>query len=53
LSGEKPFVVRFIFSEQQRHLAFARKDQFTKQRMRHRNRTRARNCLDLPEVWGE
>ena len=42
LPGEKPLVVCFVLGEEQRHLAFAGKDEFTQQRMRRRNRTRAR-----------
>ena len=51
LPGEKPLVVRFVLGEEQRHLAFAGKDEFTQQRMRCRDRARARRCLDLLEVW--
>ena len=51
LPGEKPLVVRCVIGEEQRHLAFAGKDELTQQRMGCRNRARARRCLDLPEVW--
>ena len=51
LSGKEPLVVRFVLGEEQRHLAFAGKDEFTQQRMRRRDRARARRCLDLLEVW--
>ena len=45
LSGEKPLVVRLVLGEEQRHLAFAGKDEFTQQRMRH---LRPRSCPPLP-----
>ena len=41
----------FVIGKEQRHLAFAGKDEFTQRRMRCRNRARACRCLDLPEVW--
>src|SRR4029077_7787532 len=49
LPQEKPLVVCFILGEEQRHIAFAGKDQITQQWMGHRNRSRARGCLYLLE----
>ncbi len=48
--GKESGIVRFILCKKQRHLAFAGNDEFTQQRMRCRNRARARRCLDLLEV---
>ena len=48
--GKESGIVRFILGKEQRHLAFAGKDEFTQQRMRCRDRARARRCLDLLEV---
>ena len=50
LPGKQPLVVGFVLGEEQRHLAFAGKDEFTQHRMRCRDRTRARRRLDLLEV---
>ena len=47
LPGEKQLVVCFVLGEEQRHIAFAGKDVFTQQRMRYRDRARARRGLDL------
>jgi hypothetical protein len=41
LPAEKPLVVRCVIGEEQRHLAFARKDELTQQRMGCQNRARA------------
>jgi hypothetical protein len=46
---EKPFVVCFVLSEEQRHLAFAGKDIFAQKRMRNRDRAHARRGFDLLE----
>src|SRR6185369_16685118 len=49
LLPEKPFVVGFVFGEEQRHVAFAGKDVFTQQRMHGCSRARARGGMDLLE----
>ena len=43
-------MVRFVLGEEQRHVAFAGEDEFTQQRMRDRDRARARRPLDLFEA---
>ena len=48
--GKESGIIRFILGKEQRHLAFAGKNEFTQQRMRCRDRARARRCLDLLEV---
>ena len=50
LLPEKPLVVCFVLGEEQRHIAFAGKDEFTQQRMSRRDRARACRGLDLHEV---
>ena len=50
LSGEEPLVVRFVFGEEQRHLAFAAEGVLPQHRMRCRDRARARRRLDLLQV---
>ena len=50
LPGEEPLVVGFVLGEEQRHVAFAGKDELTEHRMRRRDRARACRRLDLPEV---
>ena len=45
LLPEKPLVVCFVLGEEQRHLAFAGKDEFTQQRMSRRDRD---SCLPAP-----
>ena len=50
LPREKAFVVGFILSEEQRHLAFTGKSEFTEHWMCNRDRTRACRRLGLSEV---
>ena len=49
--AEQPRMVGFVLGEEQRHLAFARKDECPQRGMRRRDRGRACRCLDLLEVW--
>ncbi len=47
LPGEKQFVVCFVLGEEQRHIPFAGKDVFTKQRMLYCDGTHSRHGLNL------
>ncbi len=50
MSGEEPLVVRLVFGEEQRHLAFAAEGVLPQRRIRCRGRACARRRVDLPEV---
>ena len=49
LPRKEPLVVGFVLGEQQRHVAFAGRDELTEHGMRCRHRARACRRLDLPE----